>query len=418
MSWVPLLPAGDAEDALDLAREIAAELERWDASPEARAPLPLGRAPFSLSGGSSGQALFFAYLDRAFPGEGYDDLAVERLQRAFGELGQGSAQLGLWAGLTGVAWTLEHLRTALVEEGEDPGEDVARRIAGLLATRPWPLEYDLISGLAGYGVYALERRPLPFAAECLGSAVARLEERAERNALGISWWTRDTEVPPSQRLAKDGHYNLGTAHGVPGVIGFLGQLSAAGLGGGQARELLDGAVPWLLAQQDPAAESLFPRAVTPGEPHEPARLAWCYGDLGVAAALLVAARGRGEEAWRQAAAGIARAAAARPRGTAHVRDAGICHGAAGNAHLFNRIWQETGDPAFAAAARTWLDEALAMRRPGAGIAGYLAYVADAWREPGWRPDPGLLTGAAGIGLVLLAAATPIEPAWDRLLLAS
>jgi hypothetical protein len=29
-----------------------------------------------------------------------------------------------------------------------------------------------------------------------------------------------------------------------------------------------------------------------------------------------------------------------------------------------------------------------------------------------------LTGAAGIGLVLLAAATPFEPRWDRLYLLS
>jgi hypothetical protein len=33
-------------------------------------------------------------------------------------------------------------------------------------------------------------------------------------------------------------------------------------------------------------------------------------------------------------------------------------------------------------------------------------------------DPGFLTGAAGIGLALLAATSPVEPAWDRVLLAS
>jgi class I lanthipeptide synthase len=34
----------------------------------------------------------------------------------------------------------------------------------------------------------------------------------------------------------------------------------------------------------------------------------------------------------------------------------------------------------------------------------------------WRGTPGLLTGAAGVGLALLAAATPVEPSWDRMLL--
>jgi lantibiotic biosynthesis protein len=34
----------------------------------------------------------------------------------------------------------------------------------------------------------------------------------------------------------------------------------------------------------------------------------------------------------------------------------------------------------------------------------------------WTGDPGFLTGAAGIGLALLAAVSPVEPEWDRLLL--
>jgi hypothetical protein len=38
---------------------------------------------------------------------------------------------------------------------------------------------------------------------------------------------------------------------------------------------------------------------------------------------------------------------------------------------------------------------------------------------GYRVDhPGLLTGAPGVALVLLAAATSTEPTWDRLFLLS
>jgi hypothetical protein len=67
-----------------------------------------------------------------------------------------------------------------------------------------------------------------------------------------------------------------------------------------------------------------------------------------------------------------------------------------------------------------------MRREHTGIAGFLAWKtlnesAVATGEQavmGWAPVPGLLSGAAGIGLALLAAATPIEPAWDRILLIS
>jgi hypothetical protein len=36
----------------------------------------------------------------------------------------------------------------------------------------------------------------------------------------------------------------------------------------------------------------------------------------------------------------------------------------------------------------------------------------------WSDETGFLTGAAGIGLALLAALTPVEPEWDRVLLLS
>ncbi len=54
-------------------------------------------------------------------------------------------------------------------------------------------------------------------------------------------------------------------------------------------------------------------------------------------------------------------------------DAGLCHGAAGVAHIYNRFWQWTGDDLFGAAARRWFAEVLAMRRPDSGIAGFRSY---------------------------------------------
>jgi hypothetical protein len=80
--------------------------------------------------------------------------------------------------------------------------------------------------------------------------------------------------------------------------------------------------------------------------------------------------------------------------------------------------QATGDPRLAEAARFWLARTLEMRQPGRGIAGFAAYLPPEAGTADWGDDGGLLTGAAGIALALLAAATPIEPAWDRMLLAS
>ena len=113
---------------------------------------------------------------------------------------------------------------------------------------------------------------------------------------------------------------------------------------------------------------------------------------------------------------LALLAARRPPEETGVVDAGLCHGAAGLGHLFNRLYQATDEPKLADAARYWFGRALEMRSPGSAGAGFSALL-----EPHsklWRPEPGFLTGAAGVGLALLAATSDVEPAWDRLLLLS
>jgi len=130
----------------------------------------------------------------------------------------------------------------------------------------------------------------------------------------------------------------------------------------------------------------------------------------VAATLLLAAEEAQQPAWADAATRIALGAAERPPDESGVVDAGFCHGSAGLAHLFNPAYQATGEPRLLEAALFWLDDTLAR----------VAAVADAARgaeHSAWN-GRGLLEGAAGIALVLLAAATPVEPAWDRMFLVS
>jgi hypothetical protein len=104
--------------------------------------------------------------------------------------------------------------------------------------------------------------------------------------------------------------------------------------------------------------------------------------------------------------------------TGKVVDACLCHGTTGLGHLFNRLYQATGNLEMKEAALAWYRCALERRLPEEGIAGFPAYAPG---EPGaspWRSDPGFLTGAAGVGLALLAAVTDVEPVWDRLLAVS
>jgi len=179
--------------------------------------------------------------------------------------------------------------------------------------------------------------------------------------------------------------------------------------------LLDGAVCWLLAHLiDTASGPTVPYFVADGADPEPARSAWCYGDPGVAAALLLAARDVGERAWAAAATGLALRAAACPPDQSGVVDASLCHGSAGLAHLFNRMYQMTAEPALADAGRFWVERTLDLCSTAAP--GRDATLTDA-AQPAWN-GLGLLEGAAGVAVALQAATTTVEPDWDQMLLVS
>ncbi len=446
--WRRLLSGVEAENALATAEEIAAAIgspaaqaarAASDRAPEEGRPAPgaqvephgFRRPPhldFSLADGHAGIAVFLSYLEAARPGRGYGEGALGHLQRAIAGMGEIETPPQLYSGFPGVAWAVEHLDGRLADGDEDTGGDVARLLFEHLGHSPWRRHFDLTRGAVGLGVYALERLRRPYGEECLRRTVARLAEIAERREDGITWQSpRGPQAPPGLQEPHDtppdapegtGSYNLGVAHGVPGVIALLGEAVAA-LDPPAASALLPGAVAWLLAQKlPPGSPSAFPDRVAPGSAPTPTRVSWCYGDLGISIALLGTARRAGRPAWEAEALAIARSAAMRPFDQSGVVDPGLCHGAAGAAHLFNRLFQATGEQVFAEAARGWIERTYALRRAGSGLAGFSAWRSGPSGELGWHGTSGILTGAAGVGLALLAAATATAPAWDRMLLVS
>ena len=374
----------------------------------------------SLASGLAGLALAYVALDAAFPGAGHAARAQRVLSRAIEGLANSTPSPSLYSGFTGIAWVAELLAgdpNAAPED--DVNAEIDTALEAYLAASPWKGPYDLIDGVVGIGVYALERMPRSSAKRLLALAVSRLQETARPKRPGIAWQSDPRWIPPQWRRTTGPDWNLGVAHGVPGAVAMLGRVAAAAVDPSTQKTacaLVDGAVAWLLAQElPPHADGRFGYRVARGVSRSPARLAWCYGDAGIAAALLVAARAMGERAWGRAALRIARHAAARTEATAGVMDAGLCHGAAGLAHIFHRIYLATGEENIAAAARTWFRRTLAMRTPGQGFAGFRTYHA---MEPAWRGEPGFLTGSAGVTLALLAATTDSDCAWDRALLLS
>ena len=399
--WEPVLQGPLAAQAIDAAVAIG----------EALRAVPVTEA--SLARGAAGRALFAAYLSRVVPGAGFERDARDLVAAAGDLVRPGRAIPTLYHGITGLGWVMEHTRDLLPRMPGDPATAIDDALLEHLASSaPCYGRYDLLEGLVGVGVYALERLPRPSAQVLVRSTVLALAAAAQPSG---AWFT-----PPSHNghrtpsSVRGGSFSLGVANGVAGAIGFLSRAAAAGIETRLSRAAAERAWTWLYrhrrAGHTPAVAAL-------GLENDPARLAWCCGDPGAAAALSMAARCLGVDDG--APIDDALRAACRPPDTSGVIDAGLCHGAAGAGLVFARMHNTRPHPVLRDAARAWFARALAMRRPGAGIGGYVAWSFDRnGTGGGWVADPSFLTGAAGVGLALIAAAVPLEPRWDRLLLAS
>jgi len=422
----PLLAGTLKDDALDLAGALARALPAAAATDH--------RNP-SLASGSAGLAVCVGHLARTCSDQAAET-ALTHLEDAVDVLATEPLTASLYSGFTGIAWAVEQVDRLLGTEGDDGDRNGAidEALAGLLPRYPRDAPYDLINGLTGLGVYALARWPRPGAASCLLGVTGQLARRAREDGDGIYWWTPSSWRGPRGEQYRPAGVDLGVAHGIAGVIPFLARVHRLGLAQPVVRRLLDGSVAWLLAhlvegESGPTVPYFVADGIEPG----PARSAWCYGDPGVAVALLLAAHDVGEPDWATAATGLALRAAARPAGQAGVTDAGLCHGSAGLAHLFNRLYQLTAEQALADAARFWIERTLELYSasvPDESASGMDAHgtAAPGAAAPGRVPlapaaravcnGPGLLEGSAGVALALEAAGTAAEPAWDQMLLVS
>jgi len=288
----------------------------------------------SLASGEAGLALYWGYQSLSSGTFEHAERSLAHLDQAIAAVAETVLSECLYSGFTGIAWVTEHLRGRVLHGTPDMNAPIDEAlVADLQRTRLRP--FDLIIGLVGVGLYSVDRTHHPRGRTCLTQVLRHLEVSAERPLEGATWFTPPELSSATQRTyGPRGHYNLGVAHGVPGVIGLLGTAIAQGAQSPNTRALLDDAVRWLLSCRLPDARpTVFPTYVVDGSLGSDSRSAWCYGDPGVAIAVLIAARATENAAWEDLAVGWLHKCARRPILSAGVHDAGLCHGAAGLAYV-------------------------------------------------------------------------------------
>ena len=436
--WSAILPGARADAALAVATEIGTRLRDPDLVAECAAravadtvlPDVVRCQPHNVAQGDAGIALLHGQLARCCPDRGWDVAAHHYLTSAVrGVRTDGHRPASVFAGPAGVAFVAD----ALSREGTryqrllaqlDPwlATEPPALATTLMSSRGGPVgRFDAISGLAGTAAVLLRRRADPAVDAALRAVLAALVELCGEQDGLPNWYTASDafgSANPMRAGFPHGNLNCGLSHGIPGPLAALSLACIEGVYVPGARAAVRRVADWLWRNRaDDEFGVNWPSAIALPAPDgtvaaaTPAHSAWCYGSPGVARALWLAGVALDAADLRTLAVEAMAATFRRPRNRRGLESATFCHGIAGLLQITLRFANDTEDPMFATAAAELTEDLLARYEPGRPL-GYHSI------EPGGNrvDQPGLLDGAAGVALTLLAAARGAAPSWDRIFL--
>jgi hypothetical protein len=370
---------------------------RW----ERQSPAPDTVVRPGIGNGACGYALISHYAAKGgLPGA--SNRFVSYIERAASLFNEGTSTAELYRGITGLGWLLAHFGEeydiAWAKSAMDQIDELISEEVSGIATP----EMDLIGGLTGIMVYGLARQARDGSSD-LATLVGNRMQR------GVSEWLAST----SATYERGFWLNAGVAHGVPGAILALLQAHRQGvhLDCGLADVLTEALNRiWTFAVFESDGGANFPYQFGS---HERARLAWCYGALGVVQLYSSSTDVHPGSAARyeRIVHSILQQATASDTG---ITDASLCHGKAGLAFVLNRISRdrrisERQRQSAGALAENYLTSIISeeLMTPYGSTFIYSS-------EAGKVPSSTFLTGGIGIALTVQAWNRPL-PAWAELL---
>lgn len=403
MNWRPVITDSEIRKTLMLKLQSISEAVKG---------FPTGHA--GLMGGESGKALFFFYLYQLTSEERYlnDGVKVvesitENMQTLFTRQGHFSS------GVTGFGWLLQHLKNeAILESGADEFlSTLDIHNSDCLNEYLRYQNYDFLHGALGVGLYYLSRLQEEGNINLLPNIeniILSLNENSVWREECCYWYGFDI----SNNIVDYAKINLGLAHGLPSVILFLIQTMRFGILEDLTRKMIRGTIATIRkCKVDPDKYScFFPNTIEHGVPTLPSRLAWCYGDLGIAYCLLKAGQILDDESLVSESLEIFKYQVKRTNFKANmIWDAGFCHGTAGIGFLFQKAFNLNGSLFLKEAAEFWYQATLQLSTYHDGLAGFKSYRGTAINK--YECDAGLIEGLSGTALCIIALIAETPQQW-------
>jgi len=371
---------------------------------------------YHFLGGRTGEIPYLYLVEKLIDSDSFDieQLINADISNIITTLSTKELALGMSTGVSGIGWTLEFLNQ---QQAQDYDVEFCAAIDNMLLSRitfpKWQGELEHVLGLAGVAAYAARRLEQSDDYRLYEQIVKHYETLAITVATNQVSWPQpvNSVFRLNTEAAEKKEFNLGLAHGVPGIIAALIPALAIPQLKARVETLITYSCNWLIEQRINTAEHelTFP-AVAGGS--SASRLGWCYGDLTIALTLARAGQALNISKFTDIARETALFSSKKNAEAGQIFEAGICHGSSGLITIFQLLNEILDEPQLEQAALKWLDFTLQLYKDN-DLKGFTGFTA----EPDeYEHNTGFLTGYAGIGLALITATTGNADWADSLLL--
>ncbi len=371
----------------------------------------------NIIGDNIGIALFYLYYSRLTLSQIYYDKGFKIISNIIDFYNKDINRI-FSINLSKFGWLVENLRkTGFIDINESIlSEEIETILFKDMIDNIKNDNYDLLHGGLCHGLYFVSKLP----DEKIYNYIDILVDELDKSSI-ITENKRRKWISTIRYDKNIIGYNIGMSHGMASIIAFLSKLLKLDcFYRGKIKNLLQEAINYLLDQKiyNYNKSSLFSNlAIESSNLITASRLAWCYGDLGIAISLWHASQAlKNKNLEKEAINILLHSSLRRNLKQNGIIDAGICHGTTGIAHIFNRMYNYTNIEIFKETSEFWYKETLKMAKFEDGLVGYKSWKTE--KYGGWVNDYGLLEGISGIGLALISAVSDIEPKWDECLLLS
>ncbi len=365
--------------------------------------------------GNSGIAMFFLQYYQMSGNDKYFECIQKSVIHAIESINKGNNKFTFCGGITGLLWLVEDLicKKLIDEKDIEFIDELENFLCEKMTQEMANGNYDYLHGSSGIALYFAKKNRRKDTSDFIEKYIRLLCSKADYFSDGSIAWKSIVNID-KQNVG----YNLSLSHGLASIICILSKIFLSGYKTEKVEETIRGCVKYINKNKlKDNSKSFFPNWITLEDQNTFSRLAWCYGDLGIAISLYYASKALEDINMENSSLEIfCHAALRRNLQDNHIVDAGICHGTAGISHIFRRMFINTGLSLFTETADYWLDQTLKMAIHNDGLAGFKAYHGE--KYGGWVKEYSILEGISGIGLMLISSINDCEPTWDECLLLS